>query len=63
MIKHRKRDVIGSMGGPPGGICVGVAARAPVGPGGGRRWLTAGPMVGLGIGPAAPWPVVRAGGA
>jgi hypothetical protein len=42
----------GRVGGPLGGICVGVAARALAGPGCGGRWLTAGPVVGLGAGPA-----------
>jgi hypothetical protein len=52
MIRYKDRATIVRMGGPPGGICVGVAARAPAGPDCGGRWLTAGPVVGLGAGPA-----------
>jgi hypothetical protein len=45
MIRYKDRATIVRMGGPPGGICVGVAARAPAGPGCGGRWLPAGPAV------------------
>ena len=61
MIRYKDRATIVPMGGPPGGICVGVAARAPAGPGCGGRWLPAGPVVGLCVRPAAPWPAVREG--
>jgi hypothetical protein len=61
MIRYKDRATIVSMGGLPGGICVGVAARASAGPGCGGRWLTAGPVVGLCVRPAGLWPAVREG--
>jgi hypothetical protein len=61
MIRYENRATIVPMGGPSGGICVGVAARAPAGPGSGGRWLPAGPVVGLRVGPGGLWPAVREG--
>jgi hypothetical protein len=61
MIRYGNRDIIGRVGGPLGGICVGVAARGLAGPGCGGRWVTAVPVVGLGVGPVVLWPAVREG--
>ena len=63
MIRYDNRATIVRLGGPPGGICVGVAARGLAGPGGGRRrrWVPAGPVVGLCVRPAGPGPAVGEG--
>ena len=52
MIRYGNRDTIGGMGGELGQMCLAVAALALAGPGCGGRWLTAGPVVGLGAGAA-----------
>ena len=62
MIRYGNRGTIVRVGGPLRRVCVGVAARAlAAGPGCGGRWLPAGPVVGLGVGPAVLWPAVREG--
>jgi hypothetical protein len=61
MIRYDNRATIVPMGGPPGGICVRVAARGLAGPGCGGRRVAAGPVVGLRVGPAGRWPAVGEG--
>jgi hypothetical protein len=61
MIRYENQDLIGGVGGRRGGMPVAVAARGLARPGCGGRWLTAGPMVGFGVGPAVPWPAVGGG--
>ena len=63
MIRYENRATIVRLGGPPGGMGVGVAARAPARPGGGGRWVPAGPLVGFCAGPAGRWPAARASSA
>src|SRR6476619_5725788 len=63
MIRYENRATIVRRGGPPGGMGVGVAARAPARPGGGGRWVPAGPLVGFCAGPAGRWPAARASSA
>jgi hypothetical protein len=61
MIRYEDRATIVRRGGRPGGVCVGVAARALARPGRGGRWVPAGPVVGLGVRPAGRWPAARGG--
>jgi hypothetical protein len=59
MIRYGNRGTIGRVGQHRRGMPVAVAARGLAGPGCGRRWLPAGPVVGLGVGPAVLWHAIR----
>ena len=61
MIRYGNQVLIGGVGRHRAGMPVAVAARGLARPGCSGRWLTAGPMVGLGVGPAVPWPAVSEG--
>ena len=61
MIRYESQDLIGGVGRHRGGMPVAVAARGLAKPGCGGRWLPAGPVVGLGVGPVGLWPAVREG--